>query len=170
MADGGNVIFKFLGDDTGLQSTMKTIGGITKTALKGITVATGAVATGFTAMVKASVSARGELEQLEGGVKKIFGEETAKMVEENANKAFKTAGISANEYMNQVTSFSARLIQSTGGDTKKAMDIADMAIKDMADNANTYGTSIESIQNAYQGFSKANYTMLDNLKLGYGRN
>lgn len=84
-------------------------------------------------------------------------------------KAFKTVGISANEYMEQVTSFSASLISSLGGDTEKAASIADRAMQDMADNANTFGTSIESIQHAYQGFAKGNYTMLDNLKLSYGR-
>lgn len=170
MADGGSVIFKFLGDDKELQKTLKSVSSVAKSALKGITVATTAVAAGFATIVTESVKARGEMEQLKGGVKKIFGEETAKTVEENAKKAFKEAGLSASQYMEQVTSFSARLIQSTGGDTVQAAKIADMAIKDMADNANTYGTSIESIQNAYQGFAKANYMMLDNLRLGYGRN
>lgn len=92
--------------------------------------------------------------------------ENADMVVQNAQKAFRTAGISANQYMEQVTSFSASLLQSTAGDTKKAGEIADMALIDMADNANKFGTSMESIQNAYQGFAKQNYTMLDNLKLG----
>ena len=86
----------------------------------------------------------------------------------NAQQAYKTAGISANKYMEQATSFSAALIQSLNGDTRKAAKITDMAIKDMSDNANTFGTDMQSIQNAYQGFAKQNYTMLDNLKLGYG--
>ena len=86
---------------------------------------------------------------------------------DNASKAFKTVGISANDYMEQVTSFSASLISSLNGDTAKATKIADNAMKDMADNANTFGTSIESIQNAYQGFARGNYMMLDNLRLGY---
>ena len=117
---------------------------------------------------KQAVEGFAEFEQLEGGVKKLFGEETSKTVIENANKAFSTAGMSANEYMDTVTSFSASLISGLGGDTEKASQIADVAIRDMADNANTFGTSMESIQNAYQGFAKGNYTMLDNLKLGYG--
>lgn len=164
MADGGNVIFRFMGDDSKLKSTIGGIGNIAKTAFKGIAVGTAAAAAGFTALVKASVEARGELEQLEGGVNKIFGS-SANTVVANADKAFKTAGISANQYMQQVTSFSASLIQSLGGDTEKAAKIADQAIIDMADNANTFGSSMESIQNAYQGFAKQNYTMLDNLKL-----
>ena len=109
-----------------------------------------------------------EFEQLEGGVRKLFGEETSKTVIENANKAFKTAGMSANEYMDTVTSFSASLISGLNGDTAKASKLADEAIRDMSDNANTFGTDISSIQNAYQGFAKGNFTMLDNLKLGYG--
>lgn len=117
---------------------------------------------------KAALEAYAQFEQLEGGVKKIFGDETAEVVMQNAERAFKTAGISANQYMEQVTSFSASLIQSLDGDTAKAAKVADMAIQDMADNANTFGTSMDSIQNAYQGFAKQNYTMLDNLKLGYG--
>lgn len=117
---------------------------------------------------KAALEAYAAYEQLEGGVQKIFGDKASKEVMKNAQNAYKTAGISANQYMEQVTSFSASLIQSLDGDTKKAAKVADMAIKDMADNANTFGTSIESIQNAYQGFAKGNFTMLDNLKLGYG--
>lgn len=155
MADGGEVIFKFLGDDKDLKSTLNSISSVTKTALKGVAAGTAAVAAGFTAIVAESVKARGEMEQLEGGVKKIFGDDVAQTVQENANKAFKEAGLSAAEYMEQVTSFSARLIQSTGGDTVKAAEIADMAIKDMADNANTYGTSIQSIQAAYQRFRES---------------
>lgn len=165
--DAGNVIFKFIGDDKQLKSVMGGLGSIGKTALAGLVAGTTAVASGFTALVTASVKARGEMEQLEGGVNKIFGE-SAQKVMENASKAYKTAGISASQYMEQVTSFSARLIQATGGDTAKATEIANQAIIDMADNVNTYGSSMESVQNAYQGFAKANYTMLDNLKLGYG--
>lgn len=97
----------------------------------------------------------------------MFGSDFQSVID-NANKAFKTAGISSNQYMEQVTSFSASLISSLGGDTKKASEIANRAVIDMADNANTFGSSMESIQNAYQGFAKGNYTMLDNLKLGFG--
>jgi phage-related protein len=108
-----------------------------------------------------------EMEQQVGGVKKLFGSNYTTVIN-NAQKAYKTAGISANQYMEQITSFSASLLQSVGGDTEKAAKVGDMAIQDMADNANTFGTSIGDIQNAYQGFAKQNYTMLDNLKLGYG--
>lgn len=130
----------------------------------GATAAAGAVA----GLVGASVKAYADFEQLEGGVKTLFGDDVAATVQKNANDAFKTAGLSANEYMETVTSFSASLIQSVGGDTAKAAGLADVAIRDMADNANKMGTDMESIQNAYQGFAKGNYTMLDNLKLGYG--
>lgn len=109
-----------------------------------------------------------EFEQLEGGAKKLFGDDVAQTVMENAQNAFATAGMTANEYLSTVTNFSASLISGLDGDTVKASQIADQAIRDMADNANTFGTSIESIQNAYQGFAKGNFTMLDNLKLGYG--
>lgn len=107
-------------------------------------------------------------EQLTGGVEKLFGAEAAKTVQANAEKAFSAAGVSANDYMEQVTSFSAALIGSLEGDTQTAANMADMAMRDMSDNANTFGTDIASIQNAYQGFAKGNFTMLDNLKLGYG--
>lgn len=117
---------------------------------------------------KQAMSGFGEFEQLEGGVNKLFGEESAKTVMDNANKAFSSAGMSANEYMNAVTGFSASLISGLNGDTAQASKIADQAIRDMADNANTFGTDIESIQTAYQGFAKGNFQLLDNLKLGYG--
>lgn len=116
---------------------------------------------------KQSIESFAEYEQLIGGVDTLFKESSGK-VQEYANNAFKTAGLSANEYMETVTSFSASLLQSLDGDTAKSAEVADMAITDMADNANKMGTSMESIQNAYQGFAKQNYTMLDNLKLGYG--
>lgn len=116
---------------------------------------------------KQAVSNFSSYEQITGGVETLFGQ-SAKVVEKYANNAYKTAGLSANQYMETVTGFSASLLQSLGGDTKKAAEIGDMAVTDMADNANKFGTSMESIQNAYQGFAKQNYTMLDNLKLGYG--
>ena len=106
-------------------------------------------------------------EQLIGGVETLFGQ-SSKVVEDYANNAYKTAGLNANQYMETITSFSASLLQSLGGDTEKVAQVSDMAVKDMADNSNKLGTSMESIQNAYQGFAKNNYTMLDNLKLGYG--
>ena len=106
-------------------------------------------------------------EQLVGGVDTLFKESSA-VVQQNAQRAFETAGMSANQYMEQVTSFSASLLQSLGGDTQAAADYADMAMRDMSDNANKMGTDMERITDAYQGFAKQNYTMLDNLKLGYG--
>ena len=139
------------------------IGGVGKVAI-------GAVAAGATAMggiVSAAVNSFGEYEQLVGGVETLFGASADEVIK-NADRAFQTAGMSANDYMETVTSFSASLLQSVGGDTAEAAKIADMALIDMSDNANKMGTSMESIQNAYQGFAKQNYTMLDNLKLGYG--
>lgn len=129
------------------------------------------VAAGTTAMgklVSSAMSAYASYEQLEGGVKKLFGDDAQNLVMEYARNAYRTAGLSANEYMDTVTSFSASLISSLGKDTVAAAAYADLAITDMADNANTFGTNMEDIQNAYKGFSKQNYTMLDNLKLGYG--
>lgn len=116
---------------------------------------------------KSVVSSYADFEQLEGGVKKLFGKDY-QTVMRNAQDAFKTAGMSANQYMETVTGFSASLINSLGGDTEQAARLADIAIRDMSDNANTFGTDIQSIQNAYQGFAKGQFTMLDNLKLGYG--
>lgn len=120
-----------------------------------------------TGLVTKSVQAYAEYEQLVGGVETLFGNSAEKVLT-YAEKAYQTAGLSANAYMETVTSFSASLLQSLDGDTVKAADAADQAIIDMSDNANKMGTSMESIQNAYQGFAKQNYTMLDNLKLGYG--
>lgn len=115
---------------------------------------------------KSVVSEYADYEQLVGGVEKLFGDASSK-VQQYADNAYKSAGLSANDYMETVTSFSASLISSLEGDTEKAADYADMAITDMADNANTFGSSISDLQNAYSGFAKQNYTMLDNLKLGY---
>lgn len=119
-------------------------------------------------LAKEFVSAYSDFEQLEGGVQKLFGKESAQRVIQNATQAYKTAGMSMNEYMETVTSFSASLINSLGGDTEQAARMADIAIRDMSDNANTFGTDIASLQSAYQGFAKGQFTMLDNLKLGYG--
>lgn len=166
MSDGSVVVDTKLNSD-GLKSGLNKLGSVASTALKGVAVATGAVATAFAGIVTASVKARGEIEQQIGGVKKIFGDASQELID-NANKAYKTAGISATSYMEQATSFSASLMQATGNNASETAKIADMALIDMADNANTFGTSIENIQNAYQGFAKQNYTMLDNLKLGYG--
>lgn len=116
---------------------------------------------------KSALDSVGQLEQNVGGVETLFGD-AADAVIASADRAYQTAGMSANDYMSTVTSFSASLLQSLGGNTEEAAKVADMAIIDMADNANKMGTSMDMIQNAYQGFAKQNYTMLDNLKLGYG--
>jgi hypothetical protein len=146
-----------------------TISKITKGLGKGLATAAkigvaavGAAAAGITALTTAAVNNYAEYEQLVGGVETLFknGSDAVKRYAENA---YRTAGLSASQYMSTVTSFSASLIASLGGDTEKAAQIADMAITDMADNANRMGTSMELIQNAYQGFAKGNYTMLDNL-------
>ena len=123
--------------------------------------------TAFVDLGKSAIENYGEYEQLVGGVDTLF-KQASDVVQQYASNAYKTAGMSANEYMETVTSFSASLLQSLDGDTAAAAEKADLAITDMADNANKMGTSMESIQNAYQGFAKQNYTMLDNLKLGYG--
>lgn len=113
---------------------------------------------------KSVLDARGEIEQQIGGIETLF-KDNSNTVIKNASNAYKTAGLSATEYMQTATSFSASLLQSLNGDTSKVAEVTDMAIVDMSDNANKMGTSMESIQNAYQGFAKQNYTMLDNLKL-----
>lgn len=135
--------------------------------IKGLASAIKGVGSAFLDIGKQAIQSYAEYEQLVGGVDTLFKDSSQK-VQEYASNAYKTAGLSANEYMETVTSFSASLLQSLDGDTAQSADIANMAIIDMADNANKMGTSMESIQNAYQGFAKGNYTMLDNLKLGYG--
>ena len=126
-----------------------------------------AVASGIKSLISSAVEGYGESEQLVGGVETLFGS-SADTVIKNAENAYKTAGLSANAYMETVTSFSASLLKSMGNDTEAASKKADQALTDMSDNANKMGSDMQSIQNAYQGFSKQNYTMLDNLKLGYG--
>lgn len=124
-----------------------------------------ATGTAIGALVTQSVTAYADYEQLVGGVDTLF-KDSSGIVQKNANNAFKTAGLSANSYMETVTSFSASLISSLGGDTEKAANYADMAITDMADNANKMGTDISILQTTYGGFAKQNYTMLDNLNVG----
>jgi len=124
-------------------------------------------AAGIGKMLADSLQAGAALQQSLGGIETLF-KDSASTVIANAEQAYKTAGMSANQYMETVTGFSASLLQSLGGDTAAAASAADVALRDMADNANKMGTSMEAIQNAYQGFAKQNYTMLDNLKLGYG--
>lgn len=143
-----------------LKSGLATAG---KVAVAGV--AAGATAIG--ALGTKAVAAYADYEQLVGGVETLF-KDSQDQVMDYANNAYKTAGLSANEYMETVTSFSASLLQSLDGDTSAAADKANLAITDMSDNANKIGTDMTSIKNAYQGFAKANYTMLDNLKLGYG--
>ena len=143
------------------------LGKVAETSLKLVSTAAKTAAAGVAALTGAGVKVYSEYEQLVGGVDTLFKDSSAK-VQQYASEAYKTAGLSANEYMAQVTSFSASLLQSLDGDTSKAADAANQAVIDMADNANKMGSSVESIQNAYQGFAKQNYTMLDNLKLGYG--
>lgn len=142
--------------------------GIAKTFGKAIAAGVATATTAIVGLTKTATESFAEYEQLVGGVQKIFGEDVAQTVFENADNAFRTAGVSANKYMTGVMNFSASLLQSVGGDAAEAARVADMAFRDMSDNMNTFGTDMESIQNAYQGFAKQNYTMLDNLKLGYG--
>lgn len=144
-------------------------GDVLKANLLGNAIVSGikAVASGIKSLISGAIEGYGEYEQLVGGVETLFGS-SADTVIKNAETAYKTAGLSANAYMETVTSFSASLLQSMGNDTKAAAKKADQALTDMSDNANKMGTDMQSIQNAYQGFAKQNYTMLDNLKLGYG--
>ena len=137
------------------------------TAAKVGSLAVSAAATGISVLTKKSIDSYGEYEQLVGGVETLF-KTSADTIMQYAQNAYQTAGMSANEYMTTVTAFSASLLQSMGGDTEAAAEKANLAITDMSDNANKMGSSMESIQNAYSGFAKQNYTMLDNLKLGYG--
>ena len=172
-----------------------TLGNAAGLAAKGVAAGVAAVTAATGAITKSSLDAYGAYEQNVGGIQKLFGnmgksldeyaeltgnavdavaekwgvlEQSQNMVLQNAANAYKNAGMSANQYMEQVTGFSAALITSLGNDTVAAANYAEMAMVDMSDNANTFGTDMESIQWAYQGFAKQNYTMLDNLKLGYG--
>jgi phage-related protein len=145
----------------------KVVGSAVGKLGKGLAIAGTAAATAVGTMVAKSVSSFADYEQLTGGVDTLFKDSSA-AVQKYANDAYKTAGLSANSYMETVTNFSASLISSLKGDTAKAADYANSALVDMADNANKMGTNMTDIQNAYQGFAKQNYTMLDNLKLGYG--
>ncbi len=151
----------------GLKSAASSIGKAFTAAAKAAAVGFGAAAAAVAAVGKSALNAYADYEQLVGGVETLFGNASDKVLQ-NANRAFQTAGLSANEYMETVTSFSASLLQSVGKDTKKAAEYADQALVDMSDNANKMGSNMQDIQNAYQGFAKQNYTMLDNLKLGYG--
>lgn len=168
MGYDGSLKFDTEINEKGFNSGLSKMGSLAQTALG---VFSGQMMTravdGIANLGKSALEAVSSMEQNIGGVETLF-KDSAQAVIDSANIAYKTAGMSANEYMSTVTSFSASLLQSLGGDTEKAAQIADMAIIDMSDNANKMGTSMELIQNAYQGFAKQNYTMLDNLKLGYG--
>lgn len=195
MASGGKVIVKIDGDTKNFKEKFDKLKGYAGKAAKGIAVGFTAAAGAVTAIGMAAVKAYGDYEQLVGGIETLFGtggqtleeyaastkrttQQAAKDYEKltavqekmlhNAHSAFERAGMSANTYMETATSFAASLVSSLGGDTDKAADYADRAMVDMSDNANKMGTNLEMIQNAYQGFAKQNYTMLDNLKLGYG--
>lgn len=167
LAEDGSVVIKIKGDDSPFQKVLGKIGSAVNTAVKASAAAVGAASAGVAALGTVCINAYADYEQLVGGVETLF-KDSADTIQTYADNAYKTAGLSANEYMETVTSFSASLLQSLDGDTEKAAAAADLAITDMADNANKMGTAMESIQNAYQGFAKQNYTMLDNLKLGYG--
>lgn len=167
MGYDGSLKFNTEIDEKGFSTSIKKIGSIAKGGLAVIGGAVAGVATAFGVMTKNALDSYASLEQNIGGVETLFKDSAQKVID-SAENAYKTAGLSANAYMETVTSFSASLLQSLGKDTEKAADYADRAIIDMSDNANKMGTSMEMIQNAYQGFAKQNYTMLDNLKLGYG--
>lgn len=167
MGYDGSLKFDTKIDESGFNAGVSKISSAAK---KGLAITAGAVAgvgAALGAMTKQSLDSVSKLEQNVGGVETLF-KKSSKTVIANANKAYKTAGMSANEYMQNVTSFSASLLQSCAKNTDKAAKVADMAMIDMSDNANKMGTNMVDIQNAYQGFAKQNYTMLDNLKLGYG--
>ena len=165
-ADGKVVIDTDL-NTSGFENGLNKMQSIAKTGFKSIATSIGVVTTALAGIVTAGVKSFAELEQNIGGIETLFKNSSERVIE-NAKQAYETAGLSANQYMETVTSFSARLLQGLGGDTEEAARIDDIAIRDMSDNANKMGTSMEMIQNAYQGFAKQNYTMLDNLKLGYG--
>lgn len=171
LLDLGTLAVKIRADGT--EDTEKKLDGL-KSAVGGIkkvaaVAAAGVAAAGaaITAVSTQAIKAYGDYEQLVGGVETLF-KNSADVVQEYANQAYISSGLSANEYMETITGFSASLLQSLGGDTAKAAEYGNQAVIDMSDNANKMGSSMESIQNAYQGFAKQNYTMLDNLKLGYG--
>ena len=155
-------LFVKISVDDQASSQVETLSGKLKsglaTAAKVGAAAVAAAGTAVVAIGKQAIEQYAEYEQLVGGVETLF-KQSADTVMSYAENAYKTAGLSANEYMNTVTSFSASLLQSLGGDTEEAAKYADMAITDMSDNANKMGTSMEMIQNAYQGFAKQNYTI-----------
>lgn len=167
MAADGSVIIDILGDESGFKKTLGSLKSVAGKAVKGIAVGTAAATAAVGALAKSSLDSYAAYEQLVGGVETLF-KDSAGLVQQYAASAYKTAGVSANTYMEQATAFSASLVQSLGGDTKAAAEYANQAIMDMSDNANKMGTGIESLQATYQSLMRGNYAMLDNLKLGYG--
>ena len=169
----GRIVIDTSIDSSGAEKDIKSLtsklGGIAGTAAKTLAkvsaVMVTATAGAIGVLTKLSVEQYAEYEQLTGGVETLFKNSSDKVME-YANNAYQSAGMSANEYMSTITGFAASLLQGLGGDTEKAAQIGNMAVTDMSDNANKMGTAIERIQDAYQGFAKQNYTMLDNLKLG----
>lgn len=146
------------GVESDINKLGSTLGSAAKTGLKLFTGAVAAAGVAITGLTKLSIGQYAEYEQLVGGVETLFKSSSDEVIR-YANNAYKTAGMSANEYMKTITGFSASLLQGLGGDTKKAAEVGNMAVTDMSDNANKMGTSMESIQNAYQGFAKQNYTI-----------
>ena len=167
MGYDGSLKFNTEINESRFNSGISKLGSVASGGLKVIAGSVAGVAAAFGAVSKMSLDSVASLEQNIGGVETLF-KDSAQTVIDNANNAYKTAGVSANKYMETVTSFSASLLQGLGNNTAEAARIADMAMVDMSDNANKFGSNMTDIQNAYQGFAKQNYTMLDNLKLGYG--
>lgn len=167
MAENGSVIIKILGDDKDFSNKLKSLGNSATNIMKVTAAGAATAASAVAALGAAAVNAYADYEQLVGGVKTLFKESEAAVLE-YANNAYISAGMSANKYMETVTSFSASLLQGLGNDTQAAADMGDMAVRDMADNANKMGTSMETIVQTYQSLSRGNYAMLDSLKLGYG--
>ena len=172
-ANGGTIKYHFKADDSDLQNKLNGVKKALSTTgkvLGGVTTAVGVASTliggALVSLSKQSMDAYGEVEQSIGGIETLFGDSASKVIE-NAKKAYKTAGVDANTYMQGVASFSASLLQATGNNAEKTAEISDMAFKDMSDNANTFGTDMQSITKAYQGFARGQFNMLDNLKLGY---
>ncbi|MBP1546289.1 MAG: hypothetical protein J6A37_06795 [Oscillospiraceae bacterium] len=167
----GEIVYRIIGDDTQFNSVMGRIGSTASKAMSIISeaalAASAAAAAAVAALAKSAVAAFSEYEQLVGGVETLF-KDSAETVKRYADNAYKNAGMSANEYMSTVTSFSASLLQGLGGDTAKAAEIANQAIVDMSDNANKMGSDIETLKTAYANFAKGQFMLLDNLKLGYG--
>ena len=164
---GSGLTTGILGGSGAAKSALSSIGGAAVTAGKLAVAGLGAVTGAVTAVGGAALNAYADYEQLSGGVETLFGS-SASTLKGYADEAYRTAGMSANQYMTQATSFAASLVQSVGGDTAKAAEYANMAMIDMSDNVNKMGSDMQSVQDAYQGFAKQNFTMLDNLKLGYG--